>query len=252
MNYTQNQKIEQVTESTLVLGVDIGSSEHYVRAFDYRGRELTRKVFRFSTDINGFNSFYDWVTQICIKHGKNEAMIGCEPTGHYWYTFYQFVKDHGMKLAFVNPASVKKAKELDDNSPKKTDLKDPKTIAKLVIDGRYSFPYVPEGIYAEIREVASSRDRIMKELNAASNRIQRWLKIYFPEYLTVYKKFDTTTGMMILEEAPLPAMVPALGVDNIVKIWREHKVRGKGASLNRAKTLVDAAHGSVGKSCLRT
>ena len=30
MNYTQNQKIEQVTESTLVLGVDIGSSEHYV------------------------------------------------------------------------------------------------------------------------------------------------------------------------------------------------------------------------------
>lgn len=248
MNYTQNEKIEQVTESTLVLGVDIGSSEHYVRAFDYRGRELTRKVFRFSTDINGFNSFYDWVTQICIKHGKNEAMIGCEPTGHYWYTFYQFVKDHGMKLAFVNPASVKKAKELDDNSPKKTDLKDPKTIAKLVIDGRYSFPYVPEGIYAEIREVTSSRDRIMKELNAASNRIQRWLKIYFPEYLTVYKKFDTTTGMMILEEVPLPTMVTALGVDNIIKIWREHKVRGKGASFNRAKTLVDAAHDSVGKS----
>lgn len=217
MNYTQNEKIEQVTESTLVLGVDIGSSEHYVRAFDYRGRELTRKVFRFSTDINGFNSFYDWVTQICIKHGKNEAMIGCEPTGHYWYTFYQFVKDHGMKLAFVNPASVKKAKELDDNSPKKTDLKDPKTIAKLVIDGRYSFPYVPEGIYAEIREVVSSRDRIMKELNAASNRIQRWLKIYFPEYLTVYKKFDTTTGMMILEKAPLPDMVKALGADHIVK-----------------------------------
>ena len=40
MNYTQNEKIEQVTESTLVLGVDIGSSEHYVRAFDYRGREF--------------------------------------------------------------------------------------------------------------------------------------------------------------------------------------------------------------------
>ena len=51
----------------------------------------------------------------------------------------------------------------------------------------------------------------MKELNAASNRIQRWLKIYFPEYLTVYKKFDTTTGMMILEEVPLPTMVTALG-----------------------------------------
>ena len=61
MNYTQNQKIEQVTESTLVLGVDIGSFEHYARAFDYRGRELTRKVFRFSTDINGSTAFMTWL-----------------------------------------------------------------------------------------------------------------------------------------------------------------------------------------------
>ena len=42
-------------------------------------------------------------------------------------------------------------------------------------------------------------------------------------------------------------MVKALGADHIVKIWRQQKVRGKGASLNRAKTLVDAAHDSVGK-----
>ena len=37
------EKIEQVTESTLVLGVDIGSSEHYVRAFDYRGKRVDKK-----------------------------------------------------------------------------------------------------------------------------------------------------------------------------------------------------------------
>jgi len=35
----------------------------------------------------------------------------------------------------VNPFSVKKIKELDGNSQKKTDSKDPKTIAKLVVDG---------------------------------------------------------------------------------------------------------------------
>ena len=246
MNYTQNEKIEQVTESTLVLGVDIGSSEHYVRAFDYRGRELTRKVFRFSTDINGFNSFYDWVTQICIKHGKNEAMIGCEPTGHYWYTFYQFVKDYGMKLAFVNPASVKKAKELDDNSPKKTDLKDPKTIAKLVVDGRYSIPYMPEGIYAEIRDLVYSRDRIMKQHNISANRIQRWLAIHFPEYLGLYTRFDAISGLAVLEKAPLPKDVIALGVNGIRKIWHDKKMRGRGVTEDRAKTLVEAAHNSVG------
>ena len=38
MNYTQNEKIEQVTDSTIVVGVDIGSQIHYARAFDNRGR----------------------------------------------------------------------------------------------------------------------------------------------------------------------------------------------------------------------
>ena len=50
MNYTQNDKIEQVTDTTLVVGVDIGSQTHYARAFDNRGRELCRKVFTFRND----------------------------------------------------------------------------------------------------------------------------------------------------------------------------------------------------------
>ena len=249
MNYnTQNAKIASITEKTLIIGIDVGSETHYARAFSWRNYEYSKKPFAFSNDEIGFAAFKEWVNDIAEKHGMEVIIPGMEPTGHYWLNLGAYLQEQGMKPVHVNPHHVKKSKELDDNNPSKNDRKDPKTIAGLVNEGRFSYPYIPTGIYAEIREVASSRDRIMKELNAASNRIQRWLKIYFPEYLTVYKKFDTTTGMMILEEAPLPAMVPALGVDNIIKIWREHKVRGKGASFNRAKTLVDAAHDSVGKS----
>ena len=249
MNYnTQNAKIASITEKTLIVGIDVGSETHYARAFNWRNYEYSKKPFAFSNDETGFAAFKKWMNDIAEKHGMEVIIPGMEPTGHYWLNLGAYLQEQGMKPVHVNPHHVKKSKELDDNNPSKNDRKDPKTIAGLVNEGRFSYPYIPTGIYAEIREVASSRDRIMKELNVASNRIQRWLKIYFPEYLTVYKKFDTTTGMMILEEAPLPAMVPALGVDNIVKIWREHKVRGKGASFNRAKTLVDAAHDSVGKS----
>lgn len=66
--------------------------------------------------------------------------------------------EHPKTLVMVNPFSVKKIKELDDNSPNKTDSKEPKAIAKLVVDGRYSIPYIPEGIYAEIRDLVYSRD----------------------------------------------------------------------------------------------
>lgn len=44
----------------------------------------------------------------------------------------------------------KKSKEMDDNNPNKNDRKAPKTIASLVIEGRFSYPYIPTGIYAEI------------------------------------------------------------------------------------------------------
>ena len=47
MNYKQNEKINQVKESTLVVGIDIGSTTQYARAFDWRGIELG-KVFPFS------------------------------------------------------------------------------------------------------------------------------------------------------------------------------------------------------------
>ena len=91
---------------------------------------------------------------------------------------------------------------MDDNSPKKTDQKDPKTIAKLVVEGRYLYPYIPKGVCAELRAAMNSRERILKELGATENRIQRWLKIYFPEYLSVYKQFHAVSGLMVLQ-APL-------------------------------------------------
>ena len=38
---TQNAKIASITEETLVLGIDVGSETHYVRAFDWRNYEFS-------------------------------------------------------------------------------------------------------------------------------------------------------------------------------------------------------------------
>ena len=253
MNYTQNKKIEQVSESTISVGVDIGSELNFARAFDWRGLEVTKKVFKFGNDIEGFSAFCEWMDDVLRRTAKSELIVGCEPTGHYWFPLAGYLKERKIRLVIVNPYHVKQLKELDDNSPRKTDLKDPKTIAKLVVDGRFSEPYIPEGIYADLREAVSSRDRIIKELNACSNRIQRWLKIYFPEYLRVYRRFDSESGLMVLETAPLPEDVTALGVEGINRIWRENKMRAVG--IKRAVTLVESAHNSVGVkggNCART
>lgn len=244
MNYTQNQKISQVTETTLIVGVDIGSETNFARAFNWRGQELSKKVFHFNNSQEGFQSFLAYINTYTTIASAQQIIVGCEPTGHYWFNLARYLEENNIKLALVNPYHVKQIKELDDNSPKKTDLKDPKTIAKLVVDGRYSYPYLPEGIYADLREAVSSRERIVKELNAITNRIKRWLKIYFPEYLVVYKNFSAESGLTVLETVPLPQDIVQLGPEGVNQLWRDKKLRAVG--MKRALTLVEAAHNSIG------
>ena len=134
MNYKQNEKINQVKESTLVVGIDIGSTTQYARAFDWRGIELG-KVFPFSNSREGFESFKAWMQHLQDKYKKLDAIVGIEPTGHYWFDLGAYLEDEGILLVMVNPYAVKQTKELDDNSQSKNDRKDPKVIAKLVTEG---------------------------------------------------------------------------------------------------------------------
>lgn len=156
MSITQNEKIRQVTETTIVIGVDIASEVHWARAFGWRGLELG-KAIQFENSTEGFVSFQSWVSELSAKAGKDQAIVGLEPTGHYWFTLAASLKETSMELVLVNPYHVKRSKELDDGNPTKNDRKDPKTIAKLVLEGRYQIPYIPEGLYAELRTVMNLR-----------------------------------------------------------------------------------------------
>ncbi len=245
MNYNaQNKKIEVITETTLVIGIDVGSETHYARAFDYRGIEYSKKPFKFSNDEEGFASFYDWISEYKKEHEKDKVVPGMEPTGHYWFNLGKFLQDNGMEPVLVNPHHVKKSKELDDNSQTKNDRKDPKVIAGLVREGRYMIPYLPDGVYADLRTASNMRFQIQSELTRIQNRISRWFNIYFPEYKKVYGKVDSSSGMMVLKQAPLPEDILTLGVEGVNKIWRDAKMRAVG--IKRAKTLIEAAEHSVG------
>ena len=247
MNNTQNHKINQVSEETLVVGIDIGSETHYARAFDWRGIEYSKKPLKFNNDEAGFEMFVEWAKAIAEDHGKTKILPGMEPTGHYWFNLgFYLLETCGIKPVLVNPFHVKRSKELDDNSPTKNDRKDPKVIAGLVKDGRYQYPYIPKGVYAELRTLSNLRFQVQSELVRLKNRITRWLSIYFPEYKNVYGNIDAKSGFMILKNTPLPCDIIKLGTGGVNKIWRDAKVRAVG--IKRAETLLNAAEHSVGST----
>lgn len=247
MNYnTQNAKIASITEKTLIVGIDVGSETHYARAFSWRNYEYSKKPFAFSNDEDGFASFKAWMDDIAEKHEMEKVIPGMEPTGHYWLNLGAYLQGQGMRPVHVNPYHVKKSKELDDNNPNKNDRKDPKTIAGLVNEGRFSYPYIPTGIYAEIRNLSNLRIQTQEEITRIKNRIARWFSIYFPEIKDVYRNPDAVSGLMVIKQAPLPCDIKGLGVDGVNKIWRDARL--KGAGIKRAKTLVTAAEHSIGNT----
>lgn len=245
MNCKLNDKIKQVEETSLVIGIDIGSTTHYARAFDWRKMELA-KVFRFSNTLEGFETLSRWMENIQALRKKEKVIVGIEPTGHYWFALGQYLQGKGIKLVMVNPYAVKKSKELDDNNQTKNDAKDPSVIAKLVIDGRYSIPYVPTGAYADLRIMFSNRTRISREMGAIKNHLARWFAIHFPEYKEVFRDYASKGSLLLLKVAATPSSIVALGTEGINKIWRDAKVRAVG--IKRATALYETAKKSIGQS----
>ena len=207
---TQNEKIAAITEKTLIIGIDVGSETHFARAFSWRGYEFSRKPLEFSNTEEGFETFRTWIEELKTKHGMDKVIPGMEPTGHYWFNLGKFLQDNGMTPVHVNPHHVKKSKELDDNNPSKNDRKDPKVIAGLVKDGRYFRPYIPDGVYAEIRVLSGLQVLAQSEITRLKNRIARWFSIYFPNYKDVYGNVGAVSGLMVLKVAPLPEDIHSL------------------------------------------
>lgn len=179
MNDTQNKKIAQVTDKSLVVGVDVGSDTHYARAILSRGYEVSKKPFSFTNTNEGLESFVNWAYELARANQLTKIFVAIESRGHYWFNLADYLKKYDVKLVMVAPQHVKQSKEMDDNTQRKDDRKDTLVIAKLVPEGRHMEPYIPEDVYAELRVAFNRRCDLVEALNRNMNRMIRWFDIYF-------------------------------------------------------------------------
>ena len=242
--FAKNDKLSFITDDMLIVGCDIGSETHYIRAVDVRGRELSSGAFEFSNTSEGFENARAWMLELAAKNDKKQIVLGLEPTGHYWFALAAWMISKGISVVQVNPYAVKQSKEIEDNSQRKDDRKDPKLIANLVKDGNYGMPYLPESLYADMRRLSMFRDQLTEDRIRNINRLHRELKIYFPEYMDAFGKIDGAFALEVLKISAIPSDIAALGAEGMKKIWHDAKLRGRGYS--RAGEIVDYAEKSVG------
>lgn len=239
----QNQRILQITDSTLVVGADVAKKTHVARAVDFRGIELGKDCV-FSNDHVGLTKLVQWMKELQRVHNKTTIIFGIEPTGHYWFPMAEFLQREGIKIVVVNPHHVNKSKELEDNSPTKNDYKDAKVIADLIRNGKYTEPNFPTQVYADLRILMNLREKVMVNFNQVKLRIQNWLDRFFPEYQRVFKKWEGKASLTTLREFPLPQEIVSTGAWTILKRWKTEVKRAVG--MKRAEKLVAVATTSIG------
>lgn len=242
MSKIQTKKLKKVNEKTLIVTVDLGKTTNTGYGRCPNRKEI--KPFEFFNNGQGFKKFWDRIVQAKEANYLEEIVVGFESTGSYGEPLQHFLMKRSVTLVQVNPMHTKRLKELQGNSPNKTDRKDPRVIADIIELGHALTVIIPEGVAAELRRLTHARERVSRRRTALFNQIQDLVFIIFPEFLQVIKDIKILSAQYLLRHYPCPEEVVQCGLENLSFILRRIS-RGK-LKEERVQALYAAAEHSVG------
>lgn len=243
----QNQRIERITTSHLVVGIDMAKETHVAQAINFRGIVLSNRHVAFKNTAEGFEKLQRWIVALQQKHRLTSLIIGMEPTGHYWYNLANWLVDLGINVVLVNPATTKRNKENRDNCPSKSDPKDALVIADVVSRGYYYEFSRQATNFQRLRVIMSDREFWVTNSVRLQNRIVRWLDIRFPEYASVFKDWTCPRSLATLKEFPSPLDLKGQSTAEVIAGWKKYMKRAGGLTgIQKAAELLSKASQSIG------
>jgi transposase len=174
----------------------------------------------------------------------NEVIVGYESTGPYAEPLVHYLRSKPVKIVQVNPMHTKRMKEVNDNSPLKTDDKDPRVIADIIRLGHALTVVVPEGDAAYLRRLNNARERHVRERTALFNQLQQLVFLVFPEFKTVMKNIKVKTAIHVLKKYTTPDTIGKLSIETLGEEMRK-KSWGK-FGIKDAESLINLANNTVG------
>ena len=224
------------------VGVDTAKKTHVLVARGPDGRRS--KAFKVPVSRSGFDAADAHLTTSYPDVPRDRMLVGLEFAGHHGFTFAHDLARRGYPIVNVLPSVTKKTKEIEDNSPLKTDAKDAALIAKLVGDGSFvRFPFLDD-VFLELRLLSTERHRLGCEAVRYKNRLQGILDLAWPEYLEHFADLTHPTPIALLERWPLAQDLKEafpLLVRRVAKVASRNHY-----GTDKVDALLAAAHESVG------
>jgi transposase len=199
---TPDEKAAYARQFPVHVGVDTAKTFHVLVAMGPDGRRSP--PIRVEVSRAGFEAADAHLRGLFPGLLPPRMLVGLEFAGHHGFTFARFLATRGYPVVNVLPAATKRTKELEDNSPLKTDAKDAAQIAKLVSFGVFvRFPFLASP-YIELRLLTTQRHRLTVEATRFRNRLQGTLDLAWPEFAGQWSEIDKRTPLALLARWPLP------------------------------------------------
>lgn len=242
MRGLRTKGVKAVKETTLIVTVDVGMTSNTGYCTTIDGRDI--KPFKFDNTREGLDSFWSMIVASKTRFHCSEVMVGYESTGPYAEPLVHYLMHKPVTIVQVNPMHTKRIKEINDNSPLKTDDKDPRVIADVLRLGHALSVVVPEGDAAYLRRLNNARERHVGERTALLNQIQQLVFLIFPEFKAVFNDIRIKTAQHLLARYTTPEKISGLTRDELGEEMRRRSM-GK-FRVREAELLIKLARDTVG------
>lgn len=146
-------------------------------------KEETRSFDGFTASIE---SLRDWLLESKITH------VAMESTGVYWKPLYNIFEEH-FEILLVNARHIK-------NVPgRKTDKKDSRWIAKLLLSGLLKGSFIPPKEIRELRDLTRYKRKIVQQISAEKNRVHKILEDANIKLSSVVSNMSGATATKIID-----------------------------------------------------
>jgi len=220
-------------------GIDIGKYKHVFCIRDQHG-QFIQKPTGFQNDVKGFSKLL-----MCLKQSgrSNTILIGMEATGHYWYSLHDYLEDPGYQVVVLNPI-VTSEKNKRSIRKGKSDKRDAKKIAQIMVNGEYHKSLIPKDKPMNCRQLTRLRYRMIGQRARLKQFVRARLHPVWPEYEKQFSDPFGVTARLLLYHCPTPQDLLKLDVKQIHELIRTPS-RGR-FGLDKAQQIWDSAKTSVG------
>ena len=203
----------------MVVGIDVAKRRHVASCRRPDGMKM--KSFSFSNDRLGFEKLIARSKQAQERADCRGVRFALEATGHYGHALRYFLADRDFAILGVNPAHTKRAKELEDNSPEKSDAKDAGLIADLAAQGCGRKLLIPRGVFAELRRLGKLHERLVVERTRILNRYHGLVDLVFPELAGLVRDVACRSLLRLFTESPSAVDIAARDHQEFAdQLWR--------------------------------